>query len=204
MQTSKTNRLIGGGAAAAMLAGVLLAGGATGASAQGINGVTNCAASGGKQEAGAVIGALLGGVVGNKVGGSHPGMETVVGAAVGAAAGSAVGCKLQHGAQDNAYGYGQHAPSTYTRSGYRLSSAIAPASYARMDRSFVATNSVLMRAAPTTGSQRVGSLRAGQRFQALAQVRGSDWLLVGQGGVGVGYVHRAYVRPEGYRYASGY
>jgi hypothetical protein len=48
----------------------------------------------------------------------------------------------------------------------------------------------------------VGSLRAGQRFQALAHVRGSDWILVGQGGVGVGYVHEAYVQPADYRYAS--
>jgi uncharacterized protein YgiM (DUF1202 family) len=66
----------------------------------------------------------------------------------------------------------------------------------------VATRSVNLRAAPTTGSGRVGSLRAGERFQALANVRGTDWILVGQGGVGVGYVHGAFVEPAGYRYAS--
>ncbi len=54
----------------------------------------------------------------------------------------------------------------------------------------------------TTGSARVGSLRAGEGFQALARVRGSEWILVGQNGVGVGYVHGAYVRPAGgYQYA---
>jgi uncharacterized protein YgiM (DUF1202 family) len=197
MRTSKINKLIGGGAAAAALAGALLASGATSASAQGISGVTSCGAPGGKQEAGALIGALLGGVIGNKVGGSHPGAETALGAVAGAAAGSAIGCKMQHSTQ-------AYAPATYTRGGYRLSSAIAPASYSRMGQTFVATSSVNLRAAPTTGSARVGSLRPGERFQALAQVRGSDWLLVGQGGVGVGYVHRAFAQPEGYRYAYGY
>lgn len=199
MRTSRINKLIGGGAAAAVLAGAMLAGGATSASAQGISGVTSCAAPGGKQEAGALIGALLGGVIGNKVGGSHPGAETALGAVAGAAAGSAIGCKMQHGAHAQAY-----APTTYTRGGYRLSSAIAPASFSRMGQTFVATSSVNLRAAPTTGSARVGSLRPGERFQALAQVRGSDWLLVGQGGVGVGYVHRAFAQPQGYRYAYGY
>ena len=66
----------------------------------------------------------------------------------------------------------------------------------------VARTTVNLRAAPTTGSARVGQLRAGERFEALAQVRGSDWVLVGQNGVGVGYVHGAYVQPEGYRYAN--
>ena len=45
-------------------------------------------------------------------------------------------------------------------------------------------------------------MRAGEGFQALARVRGTDWILVGQNGVGVGYVHGAYVRPAGgYQYA---
>lgn len=200
MRISKTTKAIGGGAAAALFASTLALGAATSAQAEGISGVTNCAAPGGKQEAGAVIGALLGGVIGNKVGGSKPAMETVVGAAAGAAAGSAIGCKLQHKTQQDAYGYGV-APSTYTRGGYRLSSQIAPASYRRLDDRFIATRSVNLRAAPTTGSARVGSLRAGERFQAMAQVRNSDWILVGQGGVGVGYVHRAYAEPATYRYA---
>uniref|UniRef100_UPI0028122461 SH3 domain-containing protein n=1 Tax=Phenylobacterium sp. TaxID=1871053 RepID=UPI0028122461 len=119
---------------------------------------------------------------------------TVVGAGAGAAAGSAIGCEMQ---KDRA----QHA-GTYTRNGYRLSSDIAPASYSRIGHTFVATSGVNLRAAPTTGSARVGRLRAGERFQALAQVRGSDWILVGQGGVGVGYVRGDFVRPEGRRYAA--
>lgn len=200
MRISKTTKTIGGGAAAALIASTLALGAATSAQAQGISGVTSCAAPGGKQEAGALIGALLGGVIGNKVGGKSPGLETVVGAAAGAAAGSAIGCQMQHKSHQDDYGYG-YAPSTYTKNGYRLSSQIAPASYRRMDDSFVASRTVNLRAAPSTGSAKVGSLRAGQRFQAMAQVRGSDWILVSQDGVGVGYVHRAYAEPANYRYA---
>jgi uncharacterized protein YgiM (DUF1202 family) len=71
-----------------------------------------------------------------------------------------------------------------------------------MGETYVATRSVNLRAAPTTGSGRVGALREGERFQALANVDGTDWILVGQGGIGVGYVHGAFVEPQGYRYAS--
>jgi hypothetical protein len=195
MRTSKINRMIGGGAAAAVLAGALAM---TGGSAQaaGINGVTNCSASGGKQETGAVLGAVVGGLIGNKVGGRHATGETVLGAAAGAAAGSAVGCQMQKStARQSDRG------ATYKSGGYRLSSYVAPASYTRLGDTFVATRTVNLRAAPTTGSNRVGSLRAGERFEALAHVRGSEWVLVGQGGVGVGYAHEAYVQPEGYQQA---
>ena len=185
-------KTIGGGAAAAVLAGALAMAGATSANA----GVTGCSAPGGKQEVGAVLGAVVGGLIGNKVGGRQPGLETVVGAGAGAAAGSAIGCELQ---KDRA----QHS-GTYMRNGYRLSHDIAPASYSRIGQTFVATTGVNLRAAPTTGSARVGRLRGGERFQALAHVRGSDWILVGQGGVGVGYVRDDFVRPEGHRYAYGY
>jgi uncharacterized protein YgiM (DUF1202 family) len=196
MQTKMTKK-IGGGAAAAAIVGMLaMAGVAAPASAQGISGVTSCGAPGGKQEAGALIGALVGGVVGNKVGGSSPGMETVVGAGVGAAAGSAIGCKLQHNRANQQYG------STYSRNGYRLSSAISPASYNKINDTFVAESSVNLRSSPSTRSGRVGSLQRGERFQALAEVRGTDWILVGQNGVGVGYVHGDYVRPADSRYAS--
>lgn len=205
MRISKTTKTIGGGAAAAVLAATLALGAATSAQAQGINGVTNCGAPGGKQEAGALIGALVGGVVGNKVGGSKPGLETVVGAATGAAAGSAIGCKMQHNTQTQAYGNTyDRAPSTYARGGYRLSSQVAPASYQRIGDTFVATRTVNLRSGPTTGSARVGSLRAGERFQAMAQVRGTDWILVGHDSVGVGYVHRAYAQPDSSRYAARY
>jgi hypothetical protein len=179
---------------AAILAGALAFGGATSASA----GVTSCSASGGKQEGGAVIGALVGGLIGHSVGGRHATGETVVGAAAGAAAGSAIGCEAQKDkARHAAYG-----PATYKSNGYRLSSAISPARYNAVGRTFVADAGVNMRAAPTTNSGRVGRLQAGQRFQALAAVRGTDWILVGENGVGVGYVRGDFVRPAGQRYAA--
>jgi uncharacterized protein YgiM (DUF1202 family) len=179
---------------AAILASAMAFAGATSASA----GVTSCSASGGKQEGGAVVGALLGGLIGHSVGGRHATGETVVGAAAGAAAGSAIGCEAQKTKAQNA-GYGQ---ATYKKNGYRLSSAISPASYDRIDRTFAARSAVNLRAAPTTNSGRVGRLQSGERFQALAQVRGSDWILVGQDGVGVGYVRGDVVRPVGQRYAA--
>lgn len=189
MRNLKT-KTIGGGLAAAILAGALALGGATSASA----GVTGCSAPGGKQEAGAVIGAVLGGVIGNKVGGRHATGETVAGAALGAAAGSAVGCEAQKNRAKNA--------GAYTRNGYRLQGDVSPASYNRIGQTFVAQSGVNLRGAPTTNSAKVGRLQGGQRFQALAQVRGSDWILVGQNGVGVGYVRGDFVRPAGGRYAA--
>jgi hypothetical protein len=185
---------IGGGAFAALLAGAIAVS-ASAAQAQGIGGVTNCSAPGGKQEAGALMGAVVGGLIGNKVGGRHPTGETVVGAAAGAAAGSAIGCQMQKN-RANA----THA-STYTQGGYRLSSEIAPAKFNKIGDTFVSRRSVNLRAAPTTGSNRVGALRPGERFQALAEVRGTEWILVGQDGVGVGYVHGDFVEPTGRRYA---
>lgn len=183
-------KAIASGVMTVVLAGGLTLGGATAASA----GVTGCSAPGGKQEVGAVIGGLVGGLIGNKVGGRHATGETIAGAAVGAAAGSAIGCEAQKSSARNT--------GTYTRNGYRLQSNISPANYRRIGDGFVAESSVNLRAAPTTNSARVGRLRAGERFEALAQVRGTNWILVGQGGVGVGYVHGDFVRPAGHRYAS--
>ena len=182
------------GLTAAILAGALAFAGATSASA----GVTSCSATGGKQEGGAVIGAIAGGLLGHAVGGNHATGETVAGAALGAAAGSAIGCEAQKDRAQRA----DNAPATYKHGGYRLSSAISPASYSRVGRTFVAETGVNLRAAPTTNSGRVGRLQAGERFQAMAQVRGSDWILVGQNGVGVGYVRNDFVRPAGQRYAG--
>lgn len=185
-----TSNTIGGGAMAAILAGALTLGSASNANA----GVTGCSAPGGKQEVGAVIGGLVGGLIGNKVGGRHATGETIAGAAVGAAAGSAIGCEAQKSRSRNT--------GVYTRNGYRLHSNISPASYRKIGDTFVAEAGVNLRSAPTTNSARVGRLRAGERFQALAEVRGSDWMLVGQGGVGIGYVRADFVRPAGHRYAA--
>ena len=208
MQVTKTAKLIRGAAIAAATGSMLLSAGA--ASAQAFGGsmqpVIGCDAPGNKQAGGAVIGALLGAVAGSNLAKNDRGTGTAIGAVAGAAAGSTIGCKMQRSDQTRgAYGYGAHqpTPSTYVSRGYRLSSNLAPASFMRDGGSFVARSNLNLRAAPTTGSARVGQLRPGERFQAMARVRGTDWLLVGQGGVGVGYAHGAYVEPEGaYNYAS--
>jgi hypothetical protein len=168
--------------------------------------VVGCDAPGNKQAGGAILGALLGGVAGSNLAKNDRGTGTAVGAVVGAAAGSTIGCKMQRGDQQRtAMGYDQSygaQSATYVSRGYRLSSNVSPAAFVRDGGALVATTNVNLRAAPTTGSPRVSQLRAGERFQALARVRGSDWVLVGQNGVGVGYVHSAYVQPERYgRYA---
>ncbi|CAN7281269.1 SH3 domain-containing protein [Phenylobacterium sp. LjRoot225] len=187
---------------ATAMAAATLAGAAAPAQAETlIPGVTSCGASGVKQERGALLGAVAGGLIGNSVSGHNRTTGTVVGAVAGAAAGSAVGCQMQHNSQQRAASdhYGQR---TYRQGGYDLYSGVAPASYKRVGGTFVATSTVNLRAAPAQGSSRVGQLRRGERFEALAKVRGTDWILVGRGGVGVGYVHGAYAHADGYRYAS--
>lgn len=209
-------------AAVATMAAALTAGAASNASAQtyraptgsGLGSIVSCDAPGGKQAGGALIGALLGAAAGSNLAKNDRGTGTAIGAVVGAATGSYVGCKMQReGQAQSAYGYGQtyepgysqpayQQPATYSHAGYRLSGDIAPAAYVRDGGTFAARTTVNLRGAPTTAAQRVGQLRAGERFQALARVRGSDWILVGQGGVGVGYVNARYVQPTGYQYAA--
>jgi hypothetical protein len=166
-------------------------------------GVTTCAAPGGKQEAGALVGAALGGLVGNSVSDHNRTTGTVVGAAVGAAAGSAVGCQMQH--QDPAQRpSGDVRADTYMSAGYRLSRQVAPARFSRAGGVLVVTRTFDMRAAPDFSSRYVGRLKGGEHVEAMARVRGSDWVLVGRNGVGLGYVHEDYLRADRDRYAAGY
>lgn len=172
----------------------VLAGAAAPAAAQPreqAGGVIGCDASGGRQEVGAVIGAILGGIVGNRVARGEPGAGTAVGAVVGAAAGSYVGCRSQHDREPVEYGYNGYR----NHGGYRLAPAVQPARYNQGREWMVATSNLTVRAAPTTRAQPLGTLRAGQRFESLAEVRGTNWVLVGRNGVGVGYVHGAYIMP---------
>jgi hypothetical protein len=215
MRTLKTSKLMRGAGAAA-LAGALAVGAVSTAQAQsygrptGLEPVVGCDAPGNKQVGGALIGALLGAAAGSNLAKNDRGTGTAIGAVAGAAAGSYVGCRMQRADGQAAYGYGsgagygayQPAPATYNHGGYRLDSSVAPARFAREGGTLMATSSVNLRGAPTTQSARVGALRPGERFQALARVQGTDWILVGQNGVGVGYVHGAYVRPAGYQHAS--
>jgi len=206
MPKTTVSKLTTGAAATAMMSALFLAAAAPAAQAQNFGGVLGCNASGGKQEGGALIGALVGAAAGSNLAKKDRGTGTAIGAVVGAAAGSAIGCKLQHDDQDRRYaqgqGYAYNQPATYTHGGYRLDRNLSPAHYAGGGGVMIARSTVNLRSSPSTRGARVGQLRAGERFEALSYVRGSDWILVGQNGVGVGYVHGAYVQPEGYRYAG--
>lgn len=212
MQTS--SKLIRS-AAVATMAAALSVGAVSGASAQtNLSPVVGCDAPGNKQVGGALIGALLGAAAGSNLAKNDRGTGTAIGAAVGAATGSYVGCRMQRSDQgQNAYGYGQtyqpayqqpayQQPATYGHSGYRLSGDISPARYVRDGGTFAASSNLNLRGAPSTSGRKVGALRAGERFQALARVRGTDWILVGQNGVGVGYVSGRYAQSVGDQYAA--
>lgn len=161
------------------------------------NGVTSCAASGQKQEKGAVVGAVIGGLLGSQMSKNERAAGAVVGAGVGAAVGSYAGCNAQ---TREAYATG-----TYQVGGRTLAGFVQPARFERAGGQYAATTRVNLRAAPTTSARAVGVLRPGERFQAMATANGGRWVLVGKNGVGIGYVASRYVTPTGYqRTAYGY
>ena len=45
-------------------------------------------------------------------------------------------------------------------------------------------------------SKVTGDLKRGERVEALAKVRGYDWILVGKNGTGIGYVPISMLAPE--------
>lgn len=193
--TSKTKNT-GVAACGLAIAMTLTAGAAVApAQAQSLNGVVGCDAPGNKQAGGALIGALVGAAAGSNLAKNDRGTGTAIGAIAGAATGSYVGCRMQRGAAaNNAYA----APAAYSHGGYRLSGQISPANLTRDGGTYVANSTINVRSGPTTSAGRVGQLRTGEAFQALGRVRGAPWVLVGQGGVGVGYVHEGYIRPAAY------
>tara|TARA_R110002012_G_scaffold262978_4_gene445426 strand:+ start:20935 stop:21429 length:495 start_codon:yes stop_codon:yes gene_type:complete len=125
------------------------------------NGVTNCDAPGGRQQAGALIGAVIGGLAGNAVAKNEPTLGAVVGAGAGAAAGSYIGCNQQR-ARANA-----NAP--YASSSYQYEA-----------NSYRATSNLRVRSGPGTSYRQVGSLRAGERFQATTSQ--GEWVQLSNGG----------------------
>ncbi len=71
-----------------------------------------------------------------------------------------------------------------------------PREYDMIAARYRATDRVNLFAAPDNNSAVLGSLRDGEDFDALARVN-SDWLLVGQGGMAVGYVMERRADLEG-------
>ncbi len=184
--------------------------------------IFSCQASGGKQEGGAVIGGVVGGLVGNKVAGDNKTVGTVLGAALGAAAGSYIGCKMQKSSQrkaeqaardaldrnrttrwtDPATGASGETRLVSTEGGpvaldkLRLASGVDLAGgYDGLSGRYQAPKAANLRAGPSTAAAIVGKLRPGERIDALARVSGTNWLLAGRDGVGVGYISESVVRP---------
>ncbi|WP_043743937.1 SH3 domain-containing protein [Paramagnetospirillum magneticum] len=59
---------------------------------------------------------------------------------------------------------------------------------------YVANKSANLRSAPNQSADTLGGLQAGERFQAVGKVSGSDWIVVGKGKRTVGYVHASLVK----------
>lgn len=154
---------------------------------QRLGGVVGCDASGGKQEVGAVIGGVLGAVAGNKLAKNDRGTGTAIGAVVGAGAGSYAGCQMQKSRAAN------NAGGVYTSNGIRVASSVEAAPMTKIKGKYVARSNLNLRAAASTRGEAIGSVRAGETFQALGRTGDGKWILVGQDGVGVGYVSSAYV-----------
>ena len=137
--------------------------------------------------AGAVVGGLLGAVAGSNLAKNDRGTGTAIGAVAGAGAGSYVGCKMQKKDARQAVG------GTYKSDGTRFADSIQSAPVTRINDKFVARSNLNLRAAASTRGAKVGGIGAGQTFQALGRTGDGKWILVGQDGVGVGYVSSAYV-----------
>jgi uncharacterized protein YgiM (DUF1202 family) len=154
---------------------------------QKLGGVVGCKASGKKQETGAVIGALLGAAAGSNLAKNDRGTGTAIGAVVGAGAGSYVGCNMQKKDARQAVG------GTYESYGLRFADSVNAAPVTKIKGKYVARSNLNLRASASTRGQKVGGVGAGQTFQALGRTSDGRWILVGQDGVGVGYVSSAYV-----------
>lgn len=116
------------------------------------NGITNCDAPGGRQQAGAAIGAVLGGLAGSQVSKNERALGAVLGAGAGAAAGSYIGCNQQRG-------------------------RVAAQNNANMYR---ATSNLRIRTGPGAEYRQTGSLSAGQPFTAIGSE--GEWVQIAGGG----------------------
>lgn len=124
----------------------------TASMAQQANGITNCDAPGGRQQAGAVIGGVIGALAGSQISSNERALGAVAGAGAGAAAGSYIGCNQQRARSENATSGGA----------YR------------------ATSNLRIRSGPGTNYRQVGMLSAGQPFSATGSQ--GEWVQIAGGG----------------------
>jgi uncharacterized protein YgiM (DUF1202 family) len=187
IKTQKTTKTIAMTIGAAATALTLAAAPQSYAMDQHLGGVVGCKASGSKQEVGAVLGGLLGAVAGSNLAKHDRTAGTAIGALVGAGAGSYVGCSMQK--SDAAKEVG----GIYTSGGVRYATSVRAAPLVEMNGKYVARSTLNLRAAASSRGARVGSVGSGDTFQVLGRTGDGKWILVGQDGVGVGYVSSAYV-----------
>jgi surface antigen len=198
----------------------------TASAASPLSSIFSCEAGGKKQVGGAALGGVVGGVVGNRVAKGNRTLGTALGAALGAAAGSYVGCRLQKTDQrkaeeaarvalesnrNNSWSNpetgasgsvrmvsGQAQSEPVSLKGLHLANGVEPASgYVGAAGRYQARNTANLRGSPSATAPIVGKLGAGDSVDALARVQGTNWLLAGRDGVGVGYVSDTVVRPIG-------
>lgn len=71
----------------------------------------------------------------------------------------------------------------------RANNIQSPGTLDLIGSTYIASKSVNLRSGPSSQTQVVGNLKTGERFQAVGQVVGTDWILVGQNSRSVGYVY---------------
>lgn len=125
------------------------------------NGITNCDAPGGRQQAGALIGGVIGALAGSRISSNERALGAVAGAGAGAAAGSYIGCNQQRARLN--------AEASSSGAQYRASSNLR------------------IRSGPGTNYRQAGSLSAGQPFTAVGSQ--GEWVQIAGGGwVNANYV----------------
>jgi surface antigen len=186
-----------------------------------LSSIFNCTASGNKQETGALIGAAVGGVIGNQLSKRDRTLGTAVGVALGAAAGSYIGCRMQVDDQAKAEAAARTALDSGTSQAWnnaatgasgsttvipvsnssgaaasvRLAGNVTPVNLTAGSGQYQAVSTANVRASASTSASILGRLSAQQKVDVIAQVTGQPWYLLGQNGIGVGYVSASLLRP---------
>ncbi|WP_297514070.1 SH3 domain-containing protein [uncultured Caulobacter sp.] len=200
------------------------------AQSRGLGGLFSCEGSGKKQEGGALLGAAAGALLGRTIAKNDKTLGTLVGAAAGAAAGAYIGCRMQstdaamaEQATKKALETGVAQTWSNSRTGNSgrvavISSSYGPPidgrslrfaqgveslpTYEAAGGAYVANAAANLRAGPSAKAPVVGKLAAGESFDALGVTSTGGWILVGRGGLGVGYAAASLARPYGQQVAS--
>lgn len=177
-----------------------------------------------KQAIGTFIGGLAGALVGSQVGGGRGQLVAIaIGGLAGAAIGNQIGKSLDAADRAAVERKSAEALSS-ARDGQTVawnnpdsgaSATITPQNTRREDRKIAvirqkqvapmprleligdtweAAKSANVRAAPTTESAVLSSLKQGEAFTAVGKVEGSDWIVVAKGNRTIGYVASSLVR----------